>query len=200
MDQFSRAELERDLRKIKAYLPEFLLNPFEKIKSPLIVSWQSTAITLLGINLVFGIVHGFYKMDLIQWVISLLVTPLLAAGFLLLMSLFVSYLVQYMLDRQHEFDHIASVLFWAYVPSSLFFMGSLFYPPIYLLGLLILAVLCIKGLVENFKIPKNTVVTFVVVGFMIAFIFWILNELYGYRAPVKPKSLDQLEQEISQNF
>lgn len=200
MEKYSRADFDRDLKKIKNYLPEYLLNPFEKIKSPLVLPWQSTALTLIGINLVFGIVHGLYKMDLIQWIISLLVTPLLAAGFLLLMSLFVSYLVQYMLDMQHEFDHIASVLFWAYIPSSLFFMGSLFYPPIYLLGLLILAVLSIKGLVENFKIPKNTVVTLVVVGFMIALIFWILNEFYGYRAPVKPKSLDELEQEISQNI
>lgn len=199
MGQYGRSDFEHDLKKIKNYLPEYLLNPFEKIKSPLLLPWQSTALTLICINLVFGFAHGLYKMDLIQWVISLLITPLLAAGFLLLMSLFVSYLAQYMLDMNHEFDHIASVLFWAYIPSSLFFMGSLFYPPIYLLGLLILAVLCIKGLVENFKIPKNTVVTLVVVGFMIALIFWILNEVYGYRAPVKPKSLDELEQEISLN-
>lgn len=196
MVKISRSDFERDLQKIKNYLPEYLLNPFEKIKSPLVLPWQSTALTMMGINLIFGLIHGIYKWDLIQWIISLLVTPLFAAGFLLLISLFLSYFVQYMFDMQHEFDHISSVLFWAYIPSSLFFMASLFYPPIYLLGLLILAVLCVKGLIENFKIPKNTVVTLVVVGFMVALIFWILNEIYGYKAPVKPKTLDQLENEI----
>lgn len=196
MVKISRSDFERDLQKIKNYLPEYLLNPFEKIKSPLVLPWQSTALTMVGINLIFGFIHGVYKWDLIQWIISILVTPLLSAGFLLLISLFLSYFVQYMFDMQHEFDHISSVLFWAYIPSSLFFMGSLFYPPIYLLGLLILAVLCVKGLIENFKIPKNTVVTLVVVGFMVALVFWILNELYGYKVPVKPKTLDQLENEI----
>ncbi len=200
MQNYTRADFKRDLTKIKNYLPEYLRNPFENIKSPLVLPWQSTTLTLIGINLIFGLVHGIYKMDLIHWIISLFVTPLLAAAFLLLMSLFISYLVQYMLDMRHEFDHIASVLFWAYIPSSLFFMASLFYPPIYLLGLLILAVLCVKGLIENFKIPKNTVVTMVVVGFMVALIFWILNEFYGYKAPVKPRTLDELEQEISRNI
>ena len=88
------------------------------------------------------------------------------------------------------------LLFWAYIPASLFFMGSLFYPPVYLLGLLILAVLTIKGLIENFRIPKNTVVTMVVIAFLVALVFWVLNEIYGYKPPVKPKSLDQLEQEL----
>jgi hypothetical protein len=193
----SKADYSRDLKRIKNFLPGYLLNPLEKIKAPLILPWQSTALTLAGINLIFGFIHGLYKWDLLQWVISLLVTPIMAAGFLLLISLFLSYFVQYMFDMNHEFDHISSVLFWAYVPSSLFFMGSLFYPPIYLLGLLVLAGLCARGLIENFRIPKNTVVSLVVVGFLVALLFWALNEFYGYKPPVKPKSLDQLEDEIS---
>ena len=168
----------------------------EGIQKPLILPWQSTALTLLFINVFFGLIHGFYRMDLVQWVISLLVTPLLAPGFLLLIALFLFYFSQYMFNVTHNFDHICSVIFWAYIPASLFFMGSLFYPPIYLLGLLILAIISVKGLIENFQIPKNTVVTIVVIAFMVALIFWILNEVYGYKPPVKPKSLDQLEQEL----
>ncbi len=194
--KISKADYIRDLKRIKNFLPSFLLNPLEKIKAPLILPWQSTALTLAGLNLIFGFIHGLYKWDLLQWVISLLVTPIMAAGFLLLISLFLSYFVQYMFNMSHEFDHISSVLFWAYIPSSLFFMGSLFYPPLYLLGLLVLAVLCVRGLIENFRIPKNTVVSLVVVGFMVALIFWVLNEFYGYKPPVKPKSLDQLEDEL----
>lgn len=195
--KISKAEYFRDLERIKNFLPGYLLNPLEKIKAPLILPWQSTALTLAGVNLIFGFIHGLYKWDLLQWVISLLVTPVMAAGFLLLISLFLSYFVQYMFDMNHEFNHISSVLFWAYIPSSLFFMGSLFYPPIYLLGLLVLAVLCVRGLIENFGIPKNTVVSLVVIGFLVALLFWALNEFYGYKPPVKPKSLDQLEDEIS---
>jgi hypothetical protein len=196
MLKISKSDYQRDLEKIKAFLPNYLLNPIEGITKPLILPWQSTALTLLLINVLFGFIHGLYKMDLIQWVISLIITPLMAAGFLLLIALFLSYFFQYMFDQSHEMNHITSVLFWAYIPSSLFFMASLFYPPLYLLGLLVLAVLCVRGLIENFKVPKNTVVTMVVIAFMVALIFWILNEIYGYKPPMKPKSLDQLENEI----
>lgn len=196
MTTYSKDHYERDLQKIKNFLPVFFRNPWESICTPLILPWQSTAITLAGVNFFFGLIHGLYRMDLIQWLISFIITPLMAVGFLLLISLFLSYFVQYMFHMNHEYDHISSVLFWAYIPSAPFFMLSLFYPPLYLLGLLVLAIFVIRGLIENFKIPKNTVVTLVTVAFLMALIFWVLNEIYGYKPPVKPKSLDQLENEI----
>lgn len=196
MFKFSKFGFLRDYIQFKSYLPQFFLNPFEKIKTPPSISWQGSIAAVMVINLFYGSVRSLVHFDILQFIVSVLVAPIMAAAVLGLISLFLYYFLQYMFDDTHPLQDIMIVVLLAYLPGSLFFFGSVFYAPLYLLGLLIMSVIAVRGLVENFKIPKNTVVSLVTICFLLAIVFWVFNEFYGFHAPVKPKSMDQLEYEI----
>lgn len=196
MKIISKTQLLGDLARLKEFSRSYFVHPIEHIKHPPLIDWQSAVIATFLINVVYGLLRAIYSFSWTNLLIGLFITPLFAALVLLLITQFLFYFFQISFKQTFPFKTIATVLFISYLPASLFFLASVFYPPLYLLGLLLMSALLAVGLVENFKVPHKTVLVLVSTGAFLAVVFWVYDQFYGFRAPVEPKSLDQLEQEI----
>ena len=80
--------------------------------------------------------------------------------------------------------------------GALFFFASLFYPPLFILGVAVCAALIVVGLVENLDTPRPLVIRLVAFGVVLVLTFWVVQQIYTYRISNDPKTLDQLESEI----
>lgn len=192
----TRDQILEDLSTLRNYCKVYFRHPLEQIKTPPTIHWQSAVIATFLINIVYGTLRAIFNFNLVNLLLGLFITPIMAAGILLLVTLFLFYFVQFALQKTFPFAKIATLLFIAYLPGSLFFLGSVAYPPLFLLGMVLMSALLIVGLIENLEIPRKTVLTLVGTGFLLALVFWILDQVYGYRDPMAPKSLDELEHEM----
>lgn len=206
----NKQDIYRDLFLLKDYCKEFLKHPVEKIKSVPVVSWESTVAGIFGINIICGILRAFYQFsfinfyhfnitNLINFVIALFITPIIAALILILLSLFIYYFFQILFKETYNFEKICTILFLSYVPGAPLYLGSVFYPPLFILGAVINAILLVVGLEENLRVPKKTLIKIVGIGFFLALVFWMTNQIYGLQTNWEPKSLDQLEEETMEN-
>jgi phosphate/sulfate permease len=194
----NKIAIYNDLLLLKDYSREFLKHPVEKIKTVPKVSWESTVVGIFGINIICGILRAFYQFSVINFLISLFITPIIAAMTLVLLSLFIYYFFQTVFKETYNYEKICTILFLAYVPGAVFYLGSVFYPPLFILGLTVNSVLVVVGLEENLHLPQKTIIKLVSLGFVLAMIFWIMNQFFSHRVSMDPKSMDQMEEEISE--
>ncbi len=195
--KISKHDLLRDFETLKNYCKDYLLHPIEHIKTPPDISFESILVGTFVINIAHGIVRAIYSFNWIQFLLGLLITPFLAAGVLALTTLFLFYFFQISFQKTFSFKKISTVLFVAYLPAFLFFVASVAYPPLFLMGLLLMSALLAVGLVENFQVPRKTVLKLVSAGAFLAVVFWVFDRFYVYNAPIAPKTMDQLESEIT---
>jgi hypothetical protein len=194
--KISKQQFLDDIKTLQEYCRSYFLHPIEHIKHPPDIEWQSAVIATFAINIVYGVLRAVYSFSLINAVIGLLITPLMAAAVLALTTLFLFYFFQFSFQRTFPFKKISTVLFISYLPASLFFLGSAIYPPLFLMGLVLMSALLAVGLVENFQVPRKTVLILVSAGAFLAVLFWVFDQFYNYHTPIQPKSMDQLEDEI----
>lgn len=190
-------DIYKDLFTLRDFAKEFLKHPVEKIKSVPVVSWESCVVGIFGLNILLGILRAFYQFSVINFIIALFITPIIASFALVILSLFIYYFFQILFKETYNFEKICSVLFMAYVPGAIFYMASVVYPPFFILGLSIHAVLTVVGLEENLQVPKKTLIKLVGIGCALALIFWLTGQFFEVKGSMNPKSLDQLEEEIS---
>jgi len=196
MIRIPRQRLYDDFRTLKSYCSDYFVHPLEHIKNPPDIEWQSTVVATFAINILYGLLRAIYQFNILNLLIGLFITPLMAAATLLLTTQFLLYFFQFSFQRTFPFKKISTVLFISYLPASLFFLASVAIPPLFLMGLVLMSALVAVGLIENFQVPRKTVLILVSTGAFLAVLFWALDQYYGYHAPIEPKSMDQLEQEI----
>jgi hypothetical protein len=192
----TKKQLFADFTTLKDFCKDYFLHPVEHIKNPPNIEWQSAAVATFAINIIYGLLRATYQFNVLNFLIGLFITPLMAALVLLLTTQFLFYFFQFSFKQTYPFKSIATILFISYLPGSLFFLASVIYQPLFLMGVLIMSALVAVGLVENFKVPHKTVLILVSTGAFLVVVFWVFDQFYGYRNPVAPKSLDQLESEI----
>lgn len=195
--KITKRQLLDDFVKLKDFSKDYFRHPIEHIKNPPDIEWESSLAAVFAINIVHGLLRAAYQFNVINFFISLVITPILAAIVLILTTLFLFYFFQISFQRTFAYKKISTVLFIAYLPASLFFLASVVYPPLYLMGLLLMSALVAVGLVENFQVPRKTVLILVSSGAFLAVVFWVFDQFYGYRAPIAPKTMEQLELELT---
>jgi len=196
MINITKDQLLKDFSRVKGFCRSYFKNPMEHIKNPTIIEWESAVVGMFAINIVYGILRAVYHFNVLNVVIGLIVTPIMAASVLLLTTLFLFYFFQFSFQKNFPFKNIASVLFISYLPASLFFLASVFYGPLFVLGMILMAGLLAVALTKYMDIPRKTALSLVTAGFFLALIFWIFDQFFVMRTPVEPKTLDQLENEI----
>ncbi len=196
MLNISKQRLHKDLHFLKDYLPKYFKNPIQEIKTAPQIDIEIMVITLFGLNLIFGILRSFYSLNLLGFLANIIITPLFGCLALLLASLFTYYVLQLWLQKAFPFLHIMSIFYFAYLPGALFFLASIYYPPLFIFGLVLSGSLLTIGLTENLKIEKRMVLMAVSFSFLLFFLFWMYNHFFKASAELRPKSLDQLESEI----
>lgn len=195
----SKERLQKDFHFLKDYLPNYFKNPISEIKTAPLINIEIVAISLFGLNFIFGALRSLYSLSFLGFIANIVVTPILGCVALLLISLFTYYFLQFWLQKTFSLQHILSIYFFAYLPGALFFITSIYYPPLFILGLIICCSLLTIGLTENLKIEKRFILNAVIAGFILCLFFWIFDFFYHRGAEFRPKSLDQLEQEMNQN-
>jgi hypothetical protein len=195
MFKISKDRLKKDIHFLKDYLPQYFTNPIQEIKTAPQIDVEIMVVTLFTLNLIAGILRAFYSLSFLGF-LAHVITPLFGCMALLLVSLFTYYALQIWINKVFPFLHIMSIFFFAYLPGALFFIASIYYPPLFIFGLILICALLTIGLTENLKIEKKMVLTAVSVSFMICFLFWIYNFFFITSDELRPKSLDQLESEI----
>jgi hypothetical protein len=194
----SKVAVLNDLLILRDYSKDFLRHPIEKIKRVPRLSWESTVIGVFTINIVCGILRALFQFSVINFLISLFITPIIAAIALVLLSLFIYYFFQIIFKETYNFEKISTILFMAYLPGAIFYLGSIFYPPLFVLGLIINAFLVVVGLEENFQLPKKTIIKIVSLGVVLILVFWVKNQFFSPHTSMDPKSLEQMEQELGE--
>lgn len=134
--------------------------------------------------------------SIISAIMGFLITPIMSVVLMVLSTLFLGYFFRFVLNRKISYQQLFILLFVAYVPGSLFFLGSIFYPPLFVLGLIVTASLVVVGFVENLQVAKSLVIKLVVVSCTVILGFWLFEQIYINDISDDIKSLDQLEKEI----
>ncbi|MBY0313980.1 MAG: hypothetical protein K2Q26_00545 [Bdellovibrionales bacterium] len=200
MFEISKESLRKDINFLKDYLPKYFSHPIQEIKTAPQIDIEIMVITLFALNLIVGILRSFYSLSWLGFLANVIITPIFGCVMLLLVSLFTYYVLQFWLQKVFPFLHIVSIFFFAYLPGSLFFIASIYYPPLFIFGLILSCVLLTIGLTENLKIEKKMVLTAVSVSFFLCFLFWIYNFIFLQSGELRPKSLDELESEIQESL
>lgn len=196
MSIITKQQLKKDIRELLNYLSVYILDPLHHIKNIPSIHWQSGVFAIFAINILVGLLRSFFSRSILNAVISFFITPFLAVVIITLTTLFLGYFFSFILERRLSYQKIFSILLVAYIPGFLFFIGSIFYAPLFILGVAVTSVLLVMGLVENLQIPKKLGVRLVVVGGGVVVLFWIAQLFVISAQENQPKSLDQLEQEI----
>lgn len=191
-----RKELQKELQAFLSYLREYLTDPIRHIKSPPTIHWQTGIVSIFALNILFGIVRAIVAPSILQALLNFLITPFLAAALMSLITLFLVYFFQLMVKKSIPFRVIFTLLLIAYIPGAFFFFVAVFYPPLFILGVVVMSALVVVAFVENLDIPKKMILRLVISVAGIVLIFWIFQQIYTYRVVSNPKSLDQLEKEV----
>lgn len=192
----SKQRLQKDIEFLKDYLPSYFKNPIHEIKTAPVINLEIMMLTLVSLNLVFGLLRSFYSLSFLGFLAHIIITPLFGCVALLLISLFTFYVLQFLLQKDFPFEQIMSIYFFAYLPGSLFFIASIYYPPLFILGLLLSSSLLTIGLTDNLKLQRKFVLRTVIVAFILCLIFWAFDFFYIHQNQIQPKSLDDLESEM----
>lgn len=196
IDVISREQLQRDIQELLGFLRVYILDPIHNIKHPPGIHWQSGVVFIFAMNIIFGVVRALLSHSILNAILGLVITPVLAVVLMTLTTLFLMYFFKLVIHRDVPFQTLFVILLVAYIPGALFFFGSLLYAPLFVLGVAVTAALIVVGLVENLNIPKKLVIKLVVTGGVLVLIFWLAQTFYSYESGNEPKTLDQLEQEI----
>ncbi len=192
----SKNQIVADLKILITFLKVFLRAPFENIKKLPPIHWQSGLIFVFGLNILFGMARAIFSPSLLSAIVGFFITPILAVILMSLTTLFLVYFFQFILNKIIPYGKLFNILLAAYIPGCLFFFGSIFYAPLFVLGVVTTSSLLVMGLVENLEIPKKLGVRLVVVGGMIVMVFWLAQMIFERQANNDLKSLDELEKEI----
>lgn len=196
IELISQDQLKKDFAQFVSFFKVFLLDPIHSIKKIPHLHWQSVFIFIFFINIFFGLIRALHSRSIINAILGFFITPFLAVLLISLLSLFLGYFFRFVIGKAVSYQSLSNILFAAYIPGSLFFLGSIFYPPLFVLGVVVTSALLVVGLVENLEIPKKLGIKLVVSGGVFVLVFWFIQQFLMNDLRQEVKTMDQLEEEL----
>lgn len=190
------------LKELPEYLLRFAKNPVQGIRTTPAWSWPATLSVQGGIAAISGACLAVLNQNFFDFLLALFIFPVSSIIISLVMMFFFYYFFAFFESTFLEFRRLYAIIVLANIPYLLFHILSGLLPPIDLLGFAMTALLLIVGLVEQFKVPKKTVVKLVAFIYIIFFLMWINVQIRSTWQPdekinaTKPESLDKLERDL----
>ena len=189
------------LQVLFKYLRAFIRNPVEEIRRLPEIDWKTLVLfqfALCSVSVGISNLLAPFAISITSVIISL-VASILAIG---LASLFFYYFFLILYDQTFEFIKLFSLVLFANIPFAIFHLASAFFPPADLLGYGISGILMIVGLSDNFDVPRKLATRLVISLYAILSIYWVIHmiTMQSYSREAAPQNLDQIEQEIQDDF
>lgn len=170
----------QDTKRVSRQLIEFIKNPIEGIKH--VPDWSHREIlrAFLVIVLSVGFLVGVTNFELWRFMSGILFLPFISLLVLIITSFFFYYSVLIFLNQTLSLKKLFILVMLANFPFFLSQPLSYFAQPILLVGFTATALLLIRGLVDNFMLPRQMVIYLVSTLYGFFFLFWLVGRLASH--------------------
>ena len=196
-------QLRAELSDLIRFLPRYVRNPVEAIRTSPDWTWPALLSLQVGMAIVSGTLVGLSSGKFINFILGLLVFPvtcLLAAS---LVSFFIHSYFALFHARTLERRRLFGIVVLATLPYLILNVFSEFVAPVRLIGFAATCFLLVVGLNEHFKIPKQLLARLVGGIYLVFFVIWAVFQYQATQRAEKlediraPKTLDTLEGEVT---
>lgn len=193
-----RAELE-DLLK---FLPTYLFNPVDGIRSAPAWSWPTLLSLQIGFAIASGAIGGLINFSFWNFLSGLFLLPLSSLFQVVVISFFLSSYFALVHSTYLERQRLFGIVVLANLPYLVLHMFSGYIPLIDLIGFLATCALLVVGLAEHFRLDKRDLLKLMGGVYLVFFVVWGISQYRTvtsaeqYRSLSTPKSLDKLESEL----
>ena len=152
-----------------------------------------------------GVAAGITAHSLGSIFAGLIFTPISNALITAVLSGFFYYTFGFVLHKPTPFHKIYTHMVFAQIPALLLWTVTPLLPPLILLGSAATGLLLLVGFVDNFGLPRRTMIRLLAGIYMVFVIFWISSainqrrQVEVFRDKATPESLDILEKELNDN-
>ncbi len=191
-----------EIRDLPKFLFHFMQNPVRAIQTTPIWSWPSILSIQAGIAIVSGVCLAVVNRNFIDFLLGLFIFPFSSIIVSAVVSLFLYYFHAFFMHTFLEARRLYGIVVLANIPYLLFHILSGLVPPIDLIGFAFTSCLLVVGLVENFTLPKRSVIRLIGAVYAVFFLMWVSVQIKStFRTnekiqSIQPESLDKMEREI----
>ena len=195
--QFKKTALE-----VKQYLMGFFKNPILSIRNVPDWSWQTVIILDVSMATLSAFLHGVVQLKVTAAVLGVVIAPIFSLLALFVFSGFFYYTFLFFFQRTIELRGIAIVVTLALIPQYILNTLTGLLSVFELVGTGLAGLLLMVGLVENFKLPRKSIIKLITGLYIIFAGFWVYSTLAKQRGTisvkeaVSPQSLDILKKEF----
>ncbi len=168
----------------------------------------------LVINIVLGALSDLLSSQSVTFVRKIIFLPLISIATCFLGACFFYFLFLFIYNRQISFHRTYTLVFLALIPVLVLRILSPLIAPINLIGFAITLILLTVGFVENFQLPKKSIIKVFGGIFTAYFILWAFQQISSSRKELHFKGstsqdlnnnqniddVDKIEEEINKNF
>ena len=183
-------------------LIRFLLNPIAEIALAPNWAWVTQFTVVVGSAMISGVLTGALASSFWDFLLGLLILPIVAALSTILISFFIKYFFSAVRHTQLDLKQVHAVVALAYVPFLALHILATIIPPIDLIGFAFTCLLVIVGITEKFNLRKKLVVEMVAAVYLGFSLVWMAAQIHT-REPVgkgtnrtQPQTLDQMERDL----
>ncbi|RME17863.1 MAG: YIP1 family protein [Bdellovibrio sp.] len=191
-------------KEILEYLIDYFKNPVQSIRKLPQWGWPSLLILQASLAGISGLMAFLIKPSVRRFLEALFVLPLSSIITTFIITVFFHYTFYFFFRREISLKEIFTLLFLSNIPFFFLYILHPLVPPIVLLGMAVTSLLLIIGLVENFALPKKTIIRLIGSLFIFYLIIWTFQQIRFTAFSSKnkelktlPGSIDILEKELS---
>lgn len=190
------------------------MNPIQGIKVAPNWNWPTMLSVQLAINILLGAVSDLLVAHSVTFVRKIIFLPFISIATCFLGACFFYFLILFIYNRQISFHRTYTLVFLALIPFLILRILSPLISPINLIGFAITLILLTVGFVENFQLPKKSIIKVFGGIFAAYFILWSIQQINSSRREMHFKNLspskdlenenlddvDKIEEEIDKSF
>lgn len=167
----------QEFKSLALQLKTYLKNPIEGIKQ--VPDWTHTQVLKVFILIVLsiGILVGITNFEFWRFLSGIIFLPFINLFVIIVTTFFFYYSVYIFQNQTLPIKKLFIVVMLSNFPFFITQPLSYFFQPILLLGFTATAMLLMRGLVDNFYLPKKAVIYFVSTLYGFFFLFWLVGRL-----------------------
>lgn len=189
-------------RELLRFLKGYVRDPIGTLRRPLPYGWLPLLSLQLGVAVISGVVSGLLGFNFIDFLLGLLIFPIISVLSSLLLAFFLFYYFSIFQETFLEVRRLYSIVVLASIPYFVLHIIAGFLPPIDLIGFGFTVLALIVGLSEQFGLDKKRVMQ-LLGGLYLIFLFaWSVAQIRAASALrsetyyTQPQSLDDLERSM----
>ncbi|MCM2282893.1 MAG: hypothetical protein NDI61_13720 [Bdellovibrionaceae bacterium] len=193
-----RAELEDILK----FLPSYVRNPVEGVRTAPELSWPALLSVQTGVAAASGAVGGLISLNFWNFLAGIFIFPISSLFQVVVIAFFLQSFFALTAHRHLDRQRLFGVVVLANLPYLVLHAMYGWIPAIDLIGFLATCVLLIVGVAEHFRIDRRLLIKLIGGVYALFFLIWGISQ---YRAVTRieerrgisaPKALDTLESEL----